>query len=120
MTLDANDGDPVPEILVAIELVDRAIEVARIGLLRNPSAEEERALRKLLLRLGAERAALEADLDAALAGSASVQQPSAAQVAQLEVLLGQAEQATNAALSAAGAIAFASSVLTVASEIAAL
>lgn len=104
-------SDQVVELLLAIALVDDAIALAESALLRNPSTEEERALRRNLLRLQAERAVLEAELNAALDQSTGVQAPGAAQLAEIVALSDEVEAATNAALAASAAVALTARVL---------
>jgi hypothetical protein len=103
--------DKVSELLLAIELVDDAIALVEIALLNNPSTEDERALRRNLLRLEAERSVLEAELDAALDADTAVQGPGAAQQAEIERLSNAVESATNAAVAASLAIALTAKVL---------
>lgn len=112
-----NATDKVPALLHAIELVDSAIALAEGALNDNPSPEEERALNQTLLRLNAERAVLEAELDAALNEDTAVQGPNAAQLAQIESLSKQVEQATSAGAAADAKIALAGKVLNVAAAI---
>jgi hypothetical protein len=104
-------NDHVVELLLAIALVDDAIALAEAALLNNPSTEEERALRRNLLRLRAERAVLEAELGAALDADTEVQAPSRAQLAQIAALSDEVEAATNAAVAASLAVALTARVL---------
>ena len=113
----ANGTDKVPELLDAIAVVDGAIALAEGALHDNPSLAEERALNRTLLRLNAQRAALEAELDAALAGSTLVQGPSDAQLAQIAALSEEVELATNAAATVSARIALTTKVLTLASSV---
>jgi hypothetical protein len=113
----ANGMDKVPGLLDSITLVDNATTLAEAALLNNPSVEDDRALRRLLLRLKAERAVLDAELDAALAEESSVQGPSTAQLAQIEVLTAQVEQATNAGAAVNASIALVGKVLDLATAI---
>lgn len=85
----------VSEILHAIELVDDTLAMIDMALNNNPNVEEERALRRLTLRLEAERAVLEAELDAALDGNAVAQGPTPEQLAAIVSLVEKVEAATN-------------------------
>jgi hypothetical protein len=85
----------VAEILHAIELADDTLTLVDIALSNNPSPDDERALRRQKLRLEAERAVLEAELDAALDGNAAAQGPSAAQLAEVLNLVQAVEAATH-------------------------
>jgi ATP-dependent Clp protease ATP-binding subunit ClpA len=85
----------VSEILHAIELVDDALAMVDMALNSNPNPDQERALRRQRLRLEAERAVLEAELDAALDSSSSAQGPNAAQLAEIVALVEAVETATN-------------------------
>jgi hypothetical protein len=113
----AISSDSVPEILHAIDLVDKAITAAQIGLNHNPSVEDERALNRILLRLNAERAVLEAELDSAMAADPGVQAPDAGQLAAIESLSSQVELATNAAIVVSDIVGLSSKVLDLASSI---
>ncbi|SRR5882762_10038594 len=88
-------ADKVPALLDAIELVNQAIALANIAKTNVPSDDQTRALERNLLRLNTELAVLNAELDAALNDATGIQGPSASQVAQIESLLNQVEQATN-------------------------
>lgn len=109
--------DNVPEILQAIDLVDKGITAAQIGLNHNPEVEDERSLNRILLRLNAERAVLEAELDSAMAADPGVQAPDANQIAAIDSLSTQVEMATNAAVAASDIIELTSKVLDLASSI---
>jgi ATP-dependent Clp protease ATP-binding subunit ClpA len=106
-----NESDLISHLLQSIELVDQAIAAVETALNSNPSPDEERALRKKLLQLQQERAALQAELDAVLDGDTQVNAPTKAQMVQVEALLTEVERARNQALSAATGIRLASRVL---------
>jgi hypothetical protein len=101
----------VSEILHAIELVDDALAMVDMALNNNPSADEERALRQRKLRLEAERAVLEAELDAALDGNVVAQGPSPAQLAEIVSLVQSVEDATNQRAAASSVLSLASKAL---------
>jgi C4-type Zn-finger protein len=106
-----SNSSTVAELLQAIFLVDQSIALLETQLASNPSTDEERTLRRNLLRLQAERAVLEAELDAALDNSTGVQAPSTGQLAEIEGLLNRVEAATNSAVSAAQGIRLTTRVL---------
>lgn len=107
----------VSEILHAIELVDDALAMVDMALNNNPSVDEERALRRRTLRLEAERAVLEAELDAALDGNAVAQGPSPAQLAQIVSLVEKVEAATNTRAAASGVLSLASKSLALIADV---
>jgi len=109
--------DPVPGLLSSMALVDAAIALAKKALLDNPSVAQERDLNRLVLRLEAERAILEADLDAALAESTKVKGPTAAQLEQIERLSNEVESATNSAMAVSARIGIAQKALDLVSSI---
>jgi hypothetical protein len=111
-------GDPVIGLGDALALVFGAIRVARRGLLCNPSVEQERELTARLNGLELERAAIQARLDAAIAGSAAVDGPTPGQVAEIGRLTSQVDTLTSSAATASAAIVFTSRVLAVVTEIA--
>lgn len=111
----SNGVDKIPELLHAIELVNDAIALTEKALVDNPSIDEERELNIKLARLKARLAVLDAELDAALAGDSSVQAPTQAQLAQMESLSANVEQAANQ--SVAGRIAVIAKVLDLASAV---
>ena len=102
---------PVPELLHAIELVNDAITMVEIALTRNPSADDERALRQELVRLEAELAVLEAELDAALDDNNTAQGPSESQLAQMVAMVEEVERLAQRRATASEAIALASRAL---------
>jgi hypothetical protein len=103
--------DKVPGILSAIELVDHAIALVQIAQLNAPSDDQTRSLQRNLLRLNTELAVLKAELDAALNDGANIQGPNAAQIAQIDGLINQVEQATDQNASIDGAISLTGQVL---------
>jgi hypothetical protein len=113
----AEDGDKVPELLEAIGVVNDAIALAEGALLDNPTKEEERSLNRTLLRLNAELAVLQAELDAALAESTLVQGPTEAQLAQIGALSEEVENAINASATVSARIKIATKVLAVAASV---
>lgn len=108
----------VSEILHAIELVDDALAMIDMALNNNPSVDEERALRRRKLRLEAERAVLEAELDAALDGNAAAKGPSPEQLAQIVSLVQKVEAATNQQAAAGSVLSLASKALALVAEVA--
>ena len=107
----ANDTDSVPGLLDSITLVDAAISLAESALLDNPSKEDERSLNRSILRLQAERASLDAQLDAALASETAVLGPSPAQLAVIESLTAQVEKAAAATATVSAGIALSGKVI---------
>lgn len=105
------ESDLISHLLLSIELVDKTIAKVETALKQNPSIDEERVLRKQLLQLQQERAALEAELNAVLDGQTKVNAPTKAQMAAVETLLGAVETATNRAAVASSGIKLASRVL---------
>jgi hypothetical protein len=102
----------------ALALVFDAIATNRKGLRANPSKDEKRKLNKQLARLEAERADLEAMLDAIIDGETiDVAPPTQAQVDEIASLTGQVEGWTRDNRTAAGAITVATNVLALAVEI---
>ena len=101
----------VSEILHTIELADDTLAMVDMALNNNPSVEEERALRRLLLRLEAERSALEAELDAALDGNSVAPGPSPEQLAATVSLVEAVEAATNQRAAAGSVITLATKSL---------
>jgi hypothetical protein len=109
-------SDSIPDLLNAISVVDEAMARIDAALQGNPSTADERSLNRAKLRLAAQRAVLDSQLDDALAGTASVGGPSPRQVAEIAKLLDQTEQAHNADVSASAALALAARILTIASS----
>lgn len=107
----------VSEILHAIELMDDTLAMVDMALNNNPSADEERALRRRKLRLEAERAVLEAELDVALDGNAVAQGPSPAQLAAIVLLVEQVEAATNQRAAASSVLSLASKALALITDV---
>jgi hypothetical protein len=101
----------VSELLHAIELVDNALALIDIALNGNPTPDEERSLRRQLLRLEAERRVLEAELDALLDDD-DAQGPDPQQLAAIVALSEKVEQATLNRVAASSAIALVSRTLT--------
>lgn len=113
-----NDIDPEMFYEDALALVFRAIRATRRALNSNPSKEEERKLNKRLLRLEAERADLEAMLDAIIDGEAlDVAPPTPADVENIANLTKQVAGLTKANLTAAGALNVTSKVLDLAMKV---
>jgi hypothetical protein len=101
----------VSEILHTIELADATLGMVDGALNNNPSVEEERALRRLLLRLEAERTMLEAELDAAMDDKSVAQGPSPEQLAEIVSLVEAVEAATNQRAAASSVITLATKSL---------
>ena len=116
-TVHVDDGDRVPELVHAIVVVDDAIALAEGAQADDPTDEEDRALNRLLLRLGAERAVLDAELTAALESDTSVQGPTEAQIAEIGALSDEVEVLKNASATVSARIALATKVLEVASAV---
>jgi hypothetical protein len=117
-TGDTDDGNRVPELLDAIFVVSEAIAMADNALKAgNPTVEQERALNRLLLRLNAEFAVLDAELTAALDEDTSVKGPTEAQLAQIGALSDEVELLKNRAATVSARIALATKVLEVASKV---
>ena len=114
-----NEGDLISHLQLALDLVDKTIAVVETALRSNPSPDEERALRKQLLQLQREKAALEAELDAALDGETKVNAPTNAQMVEVEALLEAVESASNHALAASAGVKLAARVLGLLVEVAA-
>jgi len=116
-----NDDSENPLVTLgnALSLVFRAIGMAQKGLEKNPSKEEERELNETLVELERKRAEIRAKLDALIAGSRQVASPTTAQVKKVSDLTAEVEAATNASITASGAVALTSRILSLASEIAA-
>ncbi len=109
--------DKIPGLMNAVELVNASIALVQIQQANAPSADQARALQRNLLRLQTELAVLQAELDAALHDGASIQGPSAAQVARIDGLLNQVEQATQASTAVDDAIALTGDVLDLATSV---
>jgi len=107
----------IPGLLDSVALVDKAIAVAKKGLVGNPSLSNDRALNRLILRLEAERSVLEAEIDAALAGSTSVQGPTEAQLKEVERLSAAAENALNRVVAVSMRIEITGKVVDLATDI---
>ena len=107
----------VSEILHAIELADDTLAMLDMALNHNPSLDEERALRRRTLRLEAERAVLEAELDAALDGNAVAQGPSPAQLAEIVSLVEAVETATNQRAATSSVLSLASKSLALITDV---
>lgn len=101
----------VSELLHVIELADETLGMIDMALNNNPSVDEERALRRLTLRLEAERTGLEAELDAALDGQSVAQGPSPQQLAEIVALVELVEAATNQRAAASAVISLGSKSL---------
>lgn len=112
-------ANPLVTLGNALSLVHRAMTLARQGLLKNPSKEDERELNETLNDLEVQRAALTAKLNALITGSKPVAGPTSAQVSEISRLTAQVGALTAAAVTASGAVALTSKVLTLATEIAA-
>jgi hypothetical protein len=109
--------DEVPGLLNAIEMINGAIALAETAKTNVPSEDQTRKLEANLLRLNAELAVFNAELDAALKDGTSVQGPSAAQVAQIDNLLNRVEQASNQQATVDGAISLTGQVLDLATAV---
>lgn len=105
-------------LMQAIALVYDAISAVQKALLRNPAPADERALNRRLAELQLQLAHLTEDLDAQIDRSRVWAGPTPAQVQGIAVLMSEAERLTTAALTQTAAVAFASRVLTLATEIA--
>lgn len=116
MSNGEDNNDPAVVLGEVLSLVFSAIEIAEKGLLCNPSVEEGRKLNEQLNDLQQKRAILQAKIDALIAGSVRIAEPTAEQVAEISRLTGQVEALTSRALTASAAVAFSSRVLTVATE----
>jgi hypothetical protein len=112
---------PDPAIVLGdlLSLAFDAIAVAQMGLHRNPSTGEARALNETLVELQAKRAIIRAKLTAIASASQPVDAPTKEQVAEIGALTAQVEKLTSAATSASAAVAFSSRVLAVATDVAA-
>lgn len=111
--------DAIGAIGDAIALVFDAISAVKKARLQNPSAEEDRKLLRKLAALELQLTHLEEDLTAHIAGTRDWSGPSPTQLAEIGELMMQAEKLTTAALNQEKAVAFASRVLALATEVAA-
>ncbi len=109
--------DMIPGLLNAVDMVNRAIALVQISQANAPSDDQARALQRNFLRLNAELAVLQAELDAAVHDGAHIQGPSAAQVAQIDGLLNKVEQATNQNTAVDDAISLTGDVLDLATSV---
>lgn len=114
----AVDGDKIPELIHAIGVVSDTLGIVQGTLdAGNPTPEQERALRRLQLRLEVELAVLEAEFDRALNGGTQVQGPTEAQLAEIGELTDEVELLANQSATVSARIALATKVLEVASSI---
>jgi hypothetical protein len=119
MAPDNGSQNPLVTLGNALSMVFGAIAIAQKGLLKNPSPEEERKLNRTLAKLELERATISAKLDALIAGNQDIAGPTPGQVQEISSLTAQVEVLTNANLTASGAVALTSRILTLATDIAA-
>ncbi len=115
-----NNGSPNPLVTLGnmLSLTFDAIAIAQKGLLRNPSKEEERKLNRTLAKLELERTDIRAQLDALIAGEQNIVGPTLDQVQEISRLTAEVDALTNASLTASGAVALASRILALATEVA--
>ena len=116
--------DPVPKTPIGalgelLSLVIDAIALAEKGLEKNPSKEDERQLNETLNDLEIKRGEIQAKLNAMIAQTRQVADPTQAQVAQISQLTAQVGAQTNASVTASAAVALTSRVLALATEVAA-
>lgn len=110
--------DPIVALGQALHLIFKGIALAEKGLEMNPSKEEERDLNATLIDLEAQRAEIQAKLDALIAKSRVVAGPTQEQVERIAELTAQVEAQTNASVTASASVALTSRVLALASEVA--
>jgi hypothetical protein len=103
----------------SIALVYDAISAVKKARLQNPSPEEDRKLVRQLAALELQLTHLDEDMTAHIAGTRDWPGPSASQRAAIGDLMKQAEKLTTAALTQEKAVAFATRVLALATDVAA-
>lgn len=113
-----DDENPLVTLGNALSLVFKAIGIAKKGLLKNPSKEDERELNQTLAKLELRRAEIRAKLDALIAREREVVGPTTAQVKEISSLTGEVEALTNVSITVSGAVALTSKILMLATEIA--
>jgi hypothetical protein len=119
MAGETSNDTAIDAIGAAIALVFDAIAAVEKARLQNPSEEEDRRLLRQLAALRLQLTHLNEDMTAHIDGTRTWPGPSDAQRAEIAALMRAAEKLTTAALTQAKAVAFATRVLALATEVAA-
>jgi hypothetical protein len=100
----------------ALEMVEDALAVARLGLNANPTRQERRQLDEDILELALKRTRLTSTMIALGRGEQTIQPPSAAQIAEIKTLAAQVDQLTQQSVAASEAVVATGHVLDLVAE----
>ena len=88
----------------ALEMVEDALAIARLGLNANPSEQERHQLDEDILELALKRTRLTSAMIALGRGQGTITPPTAEQIVEIKTLAGQVDQLTQQSVAASGAV----------------